>query len=151
MLTSSEIIYDYAISLVGQPYLWGGDDPIYGFDCSGLVNELLKSCGMLPRAADLNSQSLLNMLKNANIYPTNVAEIGTLAFYGADENSITHVAFCLNEELCIEAGSGNSSTVTKDIAAKQNAYVRIRPIRYRTDLVSIYTPHYSWRNVQWNL
>lgn len=151
MIGSNRIVLAYALSLIGQPYLWGGDDPIYGFDCSGLVNELLKSCGMLPRSADLNSQALLNMLKNANICPTEKAEFGSLTFYGKDENSITHVAFALNEELCIEAGSGTSATISKDVAAKQNAFVRIRPIHYRTDFVAAYTPHYSWRNVQWNL
>jgi len=28
-------------------YLWGGDDPLAGFDCSGFVIEILKSVGIL--------------------------------------------------------------------------------------------------------
>lgn len=145
MNACEQVIYDYALSMVGKPYIWGGDDPIYGFDCSGLVNELLKACGMLPRVVDLNSQALFNTFKQANIPADQSVGFGTLAFYGINTRSISHVAFCLNDNLCLEAGSGNSTTTNKDIAAKQNAYVRIRPIKYRSDFLEFYTPHYSWR------
>lgn len=42
-----------AISLVGTPYRWGGNDPQAGFDCSGLVDYVFRTeAGMtLPRTS----------------------------------------------------------------------------------------------------
>ena len=37
-----------AFSLLHKPYIWGGDNPAKGVDCSGLVIEILKSMGKLP-------------------------------------------------------------------------------------------------------
>ena len=40
----------------GTPYLWGGDDPMSGFDCSGMVVELLKVSGHLNENEDLSAK-----------------------------------------------------------------------------------------------
>ena len=42
---------DYALRFIGRPYIWGGDGSGKthgGFDCSGLVLEALKACGIIP-------------------------------------------------------------------------------------------------------
>lgn len=140
-MNSSLVLYDYAMRLASLPYMWGGDDTIKGFDCSGLVCELLQAAGLIKHKLDFNAQSLHNM------YPQKVekAELGTLAFYGSSTEKISHVGFCLNSYQIIEAGSGDSSTLTLEQAAKQNAFIRIRPINYRGDFLCLKQPTYLWR------
>src|ERR1044072_5400329 len=42
----------YALNFVGTPYVWGGNGPNRGVDCSGLVQQMLGAIGQpLPRAA----------------------------------------------------------------------------------------------------
>ncbi|MFC1535727.1 NlpC/P60 family protein, partial [Candidatus Neomarinimicrobiota bacterium] len=47
-----KIASSIAFHFVGLPYLWGGDDAVAGYDCSGLVIEILKSVGLLQRSGD---------------------------------------------------------------------------------------------------
>jgi len=132
----------YAMSMVGLPYKWGGDDPIKGFDCSGLVIELLQSCGMLPRGYDTTASGLYHrFLKSGN---QTVLGFGSLVFYGKGTHRITHVGFMIDEWRMIEAGGGNSRTVNRDVAASQNAFIRIRPIDFRKDLVAVVKPKYNF-------
>lgn len=130
----------YALGFVGLPYRWGGDDPIKGFDCSGMVIELLQSCGVLPRKFDTTAQGLYNKFSTNTFEPD--PEFGTLVFYGKSTNSISHIGFCLDSFRIIEAGGGNSRTKNEEIASRQNAYIRIRPLYSRQDLVGFARPLY---------
>lgn len=141
------ILVDYAMSFLGKPYRWGGDDPILGFDCSGLIQEILASVGEDP-PGDQTADSLYRYFKTrGNIRDVVSAYPGDLAFYGTPKK-ITHVSFCLDHGRCIEAAGGNESTKTTADASRQNAYVRIRPIRTRKDLVNIIAPPYKL--LTWN-
>lgn len=138
-LENDPTIYFYAMSFVGKPYKWGGTGPI-GFDCSGLVIEILKSAGVLPNAYDNNAQGLFNHFTDSDngsfcSYP----RFGGIAFYGKSKNCITHVAFCIDSRV-IEAGGGGSRTITPEDAERQGAMVRVRPYNYRKDLQSIIVP-----------
>lgn len=141
MKTNKEILYDYALSFLGLPYKWGGDDPIEGYDCSGFVQELLSSVGLDPKY-DQTAQALYDHFYNDGIYSG--SSFGALVFYGSGIKKISHVAFALSETLMIEAGGGGSSTHNKDDAAQANAYIRIRPIDSRKDLIGFFMPKYSW-------
>lgn len=119
------------------PYMWGGDDPIKGFDCSGLVQELLSMIGLDP-IGDQTAQGLFDYFKeNSKEGPR---DTGTLCFYGASLQKITHVALMLDTVTIIEAGGGGSKTTTPEAAAAQNAYVRLRPFNHRKDLVALVNP-----------
>ena len=138
---SQKVLRDYAMSHLGQPYRWGGDDPLHGYDCSGLVLELLKSAGLVPNKFDTTAQGLYDRYRENCI---SAPCFGALAFYGSI-HGITHVSFCLNGTECIEAGGGGSRMKTREDAAKNNAFIRIRPIKYRNDVVGYSIPPYDWR------
>jgi cell wall-associated NlpC family hydrolase len=131
-----------ATGYLGRPYIWGGDDPIRGFDCSGLVQEVLASLGEDP-PGDQTAQALYDHFGRR--YPIEglpAARAGGLAFFGSSKRAISHVGFCLSSELMLEAGGGGSATPSIEAAIAQNAYVRIRPIDRRTDLQAIIVPKY---------
>lgn len=130
----------YALSFLGKPYIWGGDDPINGYDCSGLIICLLQGVGIFPNNKDTTSQGLYEFL-NPISQPYKKG-LGAIVFYGESIAKISHVAMMLDDDLIIESGGGNSKTLTKEDASKQNAYVRIRPLKYRKDLVYICMPNY---------
>ncbi len=120
--------------MVGLPYIWGGDDPIIGFDCSGLVQELLAAVGAAP-LMDHTADALFRLN-----WPKCEPKLGAVAFYGSS-SKVSHVALCLDEETIIEAGGGGSKTLTPQDAARQNAYIRLRPLKRRNDLVSCHWPY----------
>ncbi|KKK93046.1 hypothetical protein LCGC14_2696780, partial [marine sediment metagenome] len=99
-LTDRQVATRLAWHFIGLPYIWGGDDPVLGFDCSGLVIELLRSVNRLPRKGDWTASTLSRM------FPSILSpQEGALVFYGGSDK-ITHVAYCINSKLCIEAGGG---------------------------------------------
>lgn len=134
-----DLMLDYAFQFIGLPYRWGGDDPIHGFDCSGFVQECLSSVGMDP-PGDQTAQALHDHFVGTSA--SNVPLPGSLAFFGKDVSRITHVALILDSKSMIEAGGGGSKTVSLEAAASQNAFIRVRPINSRRDLVALLFPPY---------
>ena len=129
-----EFAIEYAKTFFGVPYEWGGDNA-FGLDCSGLVCQILKGVGILPHKGDLNSEGLYYKFKTQTIVKPRP---GALVFYG--DGKVTHVAMLLNPEFVIESGGGRSTTKTKEDADKHNAFVRMRPYTYRSDLIAICDP-----------
>jgi len=73
---------------------------------------------------------------------------GSLCFYGKSVNAITHIAMMINEYQVIEAGGGDSTTVTLEEAKKRGACVRVKAFGHRKDLVATILPnypHWVWR------
>lgn len=124
-------------------YIWGGDDPVEGFDCSGLCLEFLWSQGLGPEY-DTNAQGIHNYWRDRGKVYQPLAQFGSLCFYGTGFHRITHVGMALNEMLMIEAGGGGRKTNDKKAAIRQNAYVRIRPIYRRSDFLAALTPSWTW-------
>jgi cell wall-associated NlpC family hydrolase len=129
--------YHFALTFLHLPYRWGGDDPMAGLDCSGLIRELYFFPNLTPRS-DKTAEGWYEFFK-AESY-RGIRKLGALAFYGADIDHISHVAMFLDDTRIIEAGGGNRSTTNLDMAIKQNAFVRIRPFDRRTDLVAVLAP-----------
>lgn len=112
---------------LGKPYIWGGDDPISGWDCSGIVIEALKATGRLPRNGDWRAADLAAMFPKVT-----VPSRGDLVFWNRG-GKIGHVEMIWaiygpGNLFTIGASGGGSGTMTREDAIKQNAYVRIRPI-----------------------
>lgn len=128
-----ELLKAYALSFLGKPYLYGGDDPIFGLDCSGFVSELLRASGVIKWNERLNAQQLYNLFHFQKF--SSKPEFGALAFYGRSATAVSHVAFCLDSVTMIEAGGGDSTTTNMDLASRKNAFVRMRPIEFRRDFL----------------
>jgi cell wall-associated NlpC family hydrolase len=126
-----KLLYDYATAFLGKPYIWGGDNPVEGFDCSGFCLELLRSQGAWDRSDD-TAQGIYNRFKER---PVKSLGIGAFAFYG--KSRISHVAMLIDGVHIIEAGGGGSRTKTDKDAAAQDAFIRIRPLNHRSDLVAV--------------
>lgn len=124
---------------LGTPYVWGGDDPMQGFDCSGFVIEILKSVGVLPRKGDWTANGLWQHFREA----ISVHE-GSLVFWeNKSKSKMIHVEYCLDSKHSIGASGGGSSTWTVEDAIKRNAYVKIRPIRSRANIAGFVNPFNS--------
>lgn len=124
MSTLLEIALRVAWKFVGTFYRWGGDDPS-GFDCSGLAIEILKSVGFVPRNYDSTAQGIYNKFRDKEVSEPSA---GCFIFWSVN-GKIVHIEFCINETHTIGASGGGSSTTSIEAAEKQNAYVKVRPIR----------------------
>lgn len=141
MATRLGVVLNYSTMFIGLPYIWGGSHPSQGYDCSGLVQEILASVGFDP-IGDQTAQTLYNSLLNSCILLGKVPQAGAILFFGSSLNEITHVAFAIDDRHMIEAGGGGSTSKTVKDAIGQGAFVRVRPIASRKDLVACLLPKY---------
>lgn len=124
-----EAIVLYAHKFLALPYEWGGDGrKNKGFDCSGLILEVLWSVGLMKGVKDATAQDIYSnfKLKNDGIH---IQQHGNLIFFGKGLNAITHIGITINSFQYIEAGGGDSTNVA--------GMVRIRPLSHRSDVVAI--------------
>jgi cell wall-associated NlpC family hydrolase len=128
---------EYAWSFLGLPYRWGGDDPIQGFDCSGLVLEVLQSVGILTHGTDMTAQGLYQRFK-ANQVAKGYA--GCLCLWFNPQGLATHVEILVDDFHTVGASGGGSATTSADAAAAQNAFVKMRPLGYRGSNYKIIDP-----------
>ena len=138
-MTGPDIIYDYIKSMLGTKYRWAGDNPLSGYDCSGLVVEILKASGVISEGSDLTAEGLRQKYSD-RIVP--FASFGTLVFYG--KTQATHVGFCLDQYFMVEAAGGDSGVTNTVEASAKSAFVKVRPIFRRNDLLGLYQPKYTW-------
>lgn len=117
-----------AWAYVGRPYKWGGDDPMDGFDCSGLVIEILTSVGLLPRGGDWTADQLRQKWESRLV--RDVHE-GCLVFWLNQAGHAFHVEYCIDELHTIGASGGGSATVDLAEAVKANAFIKVRPWKSR--------------------
>jgi cell wall-associated NlpC family hydrolase len=76
----------WALSQIGTPYVWGGESPGVGFDCSGLVQAAYAVAGLaLPRVAQDQYDATPKLAPGAPLAP------GDLVFFGGGPGSIDHV------------------------------------------------------------
>ena len=127
-----------ALSYLGTPYIWGGDDPS-GFDCSGFVIECLRTVGIVSEKEDYTADALYYMFLRDS--PLNIGgpilkpDTGRLIFGFDGKGSLalpdgkaTHVVICLDEKFQIGASGGTRHTSDPQKAWRDNAYIKIRPI-----------------------
>ncbi len=76
----------WALSQIGTPYVWGGESPGVGFDCSGLVQAAYRVAGVeLPRVAQDQYDATPKLVPGQSLAP------GDLVFFGGGPAAIDHV------------------------------------------------------------
>jgi cell wall-associated NlpC family hydrolase len=128
---------EYVWSFLGLPYRWGGDDPIQGFDCSGLVIEVLQSVGILPHGFDTTAEGLYQRFK-VNTVAKGYA--GCIVLWFNASGLATHVEFMADDYHTVGASGGGSATTSTQAAIEQNAFVKMRPLDYRGSNYKIVDP-----------
>ena len=96
--TAGGIAVDWALAQVGTPYVWGGETPGVGFDCSGLVQAAYSVAGIsLPRVAQ-------DQYDTGPILPPGMPlEPGDLVFFGGGPDSIDHVGLVISPGVMVDA------------------------------------------------
>jgi cell wall-associated NlpC family hydrolase len=80
------VAVEWALSQIGTPYVWGGETPGVGFDCSGLVQAAYRVAGVsLPRVAQDQYDGTAKLSAGQPLAP------GDLVFFGAGPAAIDHV------------------------------------------------------------
>jgi hypothetical protein len=98
-----------ALAQVGTPYLWGGETPGVGFDCSGLVQHAYATAGLqLPRTAQTQYNAGPHLHAGEPLQP------GDLVFFGSPTR-VTHVGIALGQGRMVDA-------------PRTGALVRVEPI-----------------------
>src|SRR3984957_1581413 len=84
--SAGAVAVSWALSQIGTPYVWGGETPGVGFDCSGLVQAAYAVAGVsLPRVAQDQYDATPKLAPGAVLAP------GDLVFFGRGPDSIDHV------------------------------------------------------------
>lgn len=122
-----DFAWEIAKTMIGQPYIWGGDDPMTGYDCSGFVIEVLRSCGVLPNAQDFSAAGIYDYLtKTKKCATPKSGSQGCFVFWKNASSSIVHIEMCINEKMSIGASGGGSANTTIDVSKKTQGYVKVQ-------------------------
>jgi cell wall-associated NlpC family hydrolase len=93
----------WAETQLGVPYLWGGEDPGVGFDCSGLMQWGYDKAGVkIPRT----SQQQWAALGRSHSVPLDQVQAGDLIFTAGSDGTFDapgHVAMMVNNRTLIQA------------------------------------------------
>lgn len=130
----------YCEKWIGTFGKWGGDDPS-GYDCSGIMHEVLQAWGVEKRGYDCTAHQLYLNHKDKRIegkpYP------GCLVFWFKDGKA-THVEMVtevINEYISVTGASGVwSKTKTQADAIQHNAYIKKNLIGYRGQNYKVIDP-----------
>jgi hypothetical protein len=129
--TRRRMFVDHAVRFIGKPYIWGGQGPL-GLDCSGLVVECMRACGLVSRTYDDTAQGLYLKYRDRIKSPNGVL-VGDLVFYGKNVAAITHIGIVVavvgEEVFTVEAVGGRRGTQSPEDAQAHQAMVTIRPMR----------------------
>jgi cell wall-associated NlpC family hydrolase len=91
--TAPGVALDWALAQVGTPYVWGGETPGVGFDCSGLVQAAYAAAGVtLPRTAQAQYDGTTKLGPGDPLMP------GDLVFFGGGPDDVEHVGIYVGME-----------------------------------------------------
>jgi murein DD-endopeptidase len=107
-------IADVAMGMVGTRYLYGGTDPVQGFDCSGLVYYAYGQAGYdVPRS----SRELFRAARKISV---SEADPGDLMFF-QDQTKLSHVAIYLGDGRFVHAPASGKNVA---VASLDSSYYR---------------------------
>ncbi len=80
------VAVEWALAQIGTPYVWGGETPGVGFDCSGLVQAAYAVAAIaLPRVAQDQYDATPKLAAGTALAP------GDLVFFGSGPTGVDHV------------------------------------------------------------
>ena len=146
-MTRREFAVWYAETWLGRWYTWAGDDPS-GIDCSGLVVEVGKATGVLPRgkAKDWSADGLYQMsIRKGWIVSDAGLRPGAWVFYlNAEGTKAIHVELVSrNPAIAIGASGGGSSVRSVSDAIRENAFIKPRPWASRSGPRAFADPYWK--------
>lgn len=100
-MTANELVV-YATNLIGTPYVWGGNTPAQGLDCSGLLYYIQKKAGSDVR--DMSASGYSELGKKIEI---DQKKPGDFLFFG---KPVTHCAIYIGNGYMIESRGGRKNT-----------------------------------------
>lgn len=105
----------YALSLLGTPYKFGGNNPEKGVDCSGLVRHVYKQSANieLPRSAKAISQ-------NGEAIDKQELKPGDLVFFNTLKKPFSHVGIYAGDGKFVHASSRREKQVT--VSSMEDGY-----------------------------
>lgn len=122
-MTANELVA-YATNLIGTPYVWGGNTPAQGLDCSGLLYYIQKKAGSDVR--DMTASGYSKLGKKIGI---GQKKPGDFLFFG---RPVTHCAIYVGNGYMIESRGGRKNT-----AENPGMGVVKSPVSRRSDLSCI--------------
>lgn len=102
-MTANELV-ENAKELIGVKYVWGGNTPQSGLDCSGLLYYIQKKAGS--EVGDLTASGYSKL--GARI-PIGEQKVGDFLFFG---NPVTHCAIFIGNGYMIESRGGRKNTAS---------------------------------------
>lgn len=120
-------VTEYAASLIGTPYRYGGTSPGTGFDCSGFVGHVYKHTlgKSLPRSSE-------EMSRVGVAQKSNSLKPGDLVFYNTLNKTFSHVGIYLGDGQFIHSPSSGKSVAIVNMKEqywlkRYNGARRIKP------------------------
>lgn len=102
-MTANELVA-YATNLIGTPYVWGGNTPAQGLDCSGLLYYIQKKAGS--EVEDMTASGYSTIGKKIDI---GQKKPGDFLFFG---RPVTHCGIYVGNEYMIESRGGRKNTAS---------------------------------------
>lgn len=102
-MTANELV-TYATNLIGTPYVWGGNTPAQGLDCSGLLYYIQKKAGS--EVEDMTASGYSTIGKKIDI---GQKKPGDFLFFG---RPVTHCAIYVGNGYMIESRGGRKNTAS---------------------------------------
>lgn len=118
------------LQLIGVPYIHGSSAAMYGLDPVGF----LYAAGQLIRVEQPDKQRGLplgELLSFCKKLPEEMVQPGDLAVYSQGNGVPTHILVTLNKDVGVGPLGGNASTTTPKAALQRDAFVKLKPIKYR--------------------
>jgi len=128
-MTKRELAVEALKMHMGLPYKWGGNDPLEGFDCSGLMVEVLQTVGLMGRGSDDTADGLSRMFNQTEVF-----QPGVMVYWDWNrDGKIDHVEMIAHvdddgEIYTVGASGGDNSTSSVQAAIMADAYVKMRPL-----------------------
>lgn len=106
----------YALNFVGTPYVWGGNDPKHGIDCSGLVQQMYGEVAhiQLPRTAAEQATVGMPVRRLEDLRPGD-----RLYFWEAKRGKIGHTGIYLGKGYFVHSSRTHNGVATDYLGSKK--------------------------------